>query len=236
MMGLEWDRYMAYKTNQSGLTLIELLISMALSGVLLALMVLAFNAQSRSYNTQQEISVLQEDMKAALQLMSRDIRMVGYDPQGTAGAKIETLTGMTVFRASEDLNGDGTLSASETIQYSLVGTSLVRMAGAGNQPVIDNVTHLAFEYLTITSGGATAPWNSVWMQNPGATDLQNIREVKVCIQGRTARQTSTMTDTSTINPPSNTLGQTLNWTPANPGKYQYRTLCVQVGCRNLQLF
>ncbi len=221
--------------SQSGFTLIELLISMAIAGVLLSLMVLAFTAQSRSYNTQQDISVLQEDMKSALQLMSRDIRMAGYDPTnaGSFGVLTPTspLTLATVFTATEDLNGNGIVDAGETIKYYLSGGSLVRDAndGGGKQPVIDNVTNLAFEYLTMKNNGPSAAWTPGYTQVPA--DLKAIRAVKVCMQGRTARQTSSTKDASVYSPPIAGLG---TWVPALAGNYQWRTMCIEVACRNIQ--
>ena len=215
---------------------------MAIAGLLLGLMVLAFTAQSRTYNTQQDISTLQEDMKSALQLMSRDIRMAGYDPHGTAGASIVSATA-TTFHATQDLNGNGSLvnpnlpaNPDEDVLYSFVTppagstTSLFRSSNGGTpQPVIDNILNLAFAYLT-TSG--------TWILPP--VDSTTVRAVSICMQGRTARQTSPVKDTSAFNPtpyinnPPDNPPVFYNWTPANPGNYGYRTMCIQVVCRNLQ--
>ena len=212
--------------NQSGLTLIELMISMVIAGMLLAVMVLAFTGQSRSYNTQQDISVLQEDMMAALQLMSRDIRMAGYNPAGATGIGVELANGAN-FQATQDLSGDGVIPAGfsdERILYALNGTTLVR----NGQPVIDNITTLAFEYLTMIDNGPAVAWTPGYTQAPA---LAAIRAVKVCMQGRTARQTSSTTDSTVYNPPIAGLGA---WPPALAGKYQWRVMCVEVTCRNLQ--
>jgi type IV pilus assembly protein PilW len=230
--------------NQSGLTLIELLISMAIAGMLLAAMVLAFTAQSKTYNTQQEVSTLQEDMKAALQLMSRDIRMAGYNPTGSPGFSIVAATS-TTFNAAQDFNGDGVPGGpEENILYSFVtpapgstATIMRSTNGGALQPVIDNITHLGFEYLMVTDGASpTSPSVRTWKYIPApiAGDLPNIRAVKVCIQGRTPRQTSTTTDTGAFWAAFNSGA--VDWSPtssANRGKYQWRTMCVEVKCRNL---
>ena len=228
--------------NQSGLTLVELMISMVISGMLLAVMVLAFTAQSRTYNTQQEISTLQEDMKAALQLMSRDIRMAGYDPFGTAGSSIIAATA-TTFHATQDLDDSGGLGGpEEDIFYSFVTpaagstASLSRSTNAGlPQPVIDNLTHVGFEYLVVTPN-AGAPATRTWKFIALPGDLANIRAVNVCIQGRTPRQTSTTQDTATFMAAFNTPPGAVDWSPtaANRGRFQWRTMCAEVKCRNLQ--
>jgi type IV pilus assembly protein PilW len=220
--------------NQSGLTFIELMIAMVIAGLLMAVMVMAFRGQSRTHNTQQEISTLQEDMWSALQLISRDIRMAGYDRTATGIFGIIKATA-TEFQATQDINENGVLlpvatNPEEDIRYALTGTSLGRSTNGGAlQPVIDNITQLAFEYESITKNGNN-PWVWNWSQTPG--DLTAVRVVKVCMQGRTPRQTSTTSDSSAFNPPLTSVA--LNWTPANPGEFQWRTMCIEVQCRNFQ--
>jgi prepilin-type N-terminal cleavage/methylation domain-containing protein len=222
---------MKKRNSQSGLTLIELLISMAIAGVLLGVMVMAFTGQSSSYNSQQEISTLQEDMWASLQLMSRDIRMAAYDRANTGGPAI-VQADATHFRATQDLNQDGdTDDPNEDIMYQLNGTSLGRSTNKGLppfQPVIDNIENLAFEYEVITKNGSN-PWLWGWLQV--VPDPTLIRVVKVCMQGRTNRQTSVGTDTSNFIPPFNSVA--LNWTPAAGDHFQRRLMCIEIKCRNL---
>ncbi len=243
--------------NQSGLTLIELMISMVIAGMLLGIMVLAFTAQSKTYNTQQEVSTLQEDMKAALQVMSRDVRMAGYNPAGISGASVPSVTAatLTTFHATQDLDGSGVLSdfPEEDVLYSFITpaagstASLMRTTnGVAAQPVIDNLTHVGFQYLVVTPGGSTTPDTRDWKFAPVAGDLPNIHAVNICIQGRTPRQTSSATDTGTFTAAFKTTvaantetasdftAAAAAWTPATPGKYQWRTMCVEVKCRNLQ--
>jgi type IV pilus assembly protein PilW len=232
---IQRDPHMIRSNNQSGFTLIELIVVMVLSGILLGVMVMAFTGQSRSYNTQQDISTLQEDMWAALQLISRDVHMAGYDKKTTAGSKIIAATALT-FNATQDINEDGALGGNEEdIKYSFVTppagsiASLMRSTNGGaDQPVIDNLTHVGFDYRTITISG-NDPWAWAWTAAPA--DLTTIRVVRVCMQGRTARQTSTVQDTSSFFPP---LSNAPDWTPtaATVGAFQFRTMCVEIQCRN----
>jgi type IV pilus assembly protein PilW len=224
--------------DQSGLTLLELLIALVISGILLAGMMMTFWGQSRSYNNQQEITALQENMWAALQLMSRDIRMAGYDPTGKAFAGIVTATSST-FQATADLNGNGVLATgspptpepNENITYSLTGTTLNRTIGASVQPVINNITNLAFEYKTAISTGVTSPWTWAWKDSVTGSDLTTIKVVKICMQGRSEHETS-IRDTSSYKPTHNTGSTFYDWTPAFPKRYQFRTMCVEIKCRN----
>lgn len=212
---------MVNNNSQSGFTLSELMIAMAISLVLLAGMVMAFTGQSRSYNTQQEITALQGDLRASLDMMSGEIRLAGYDPTKGAGAKILLATG-DEFQFTSDINGDGdTEDVNETIRYKISGTgSLGRATGAGPlQPLAENIEKLAFNYLMA---------NGNWTQATADTD--DIRAVKIAVLGRTARQTS-VTDASAFRPP---LAAAPDWTPATPLKFQRRMLSVVVQLRNQQ--
>jgi type IV pilus assembly protein PilW len=228
------EQLMGKYNSQSGFTLVELMIAMVISGVLLAGMVMAFTGQSRSYNTQQEITVLQEDIRASLSMMTSEIRMAGFDPTTTADAKI-LLANATELQFSQDItdnagtgSGDGdTGDANEIIRYKInTKGSLGRATGAGTlQPLAENTEQLGFEYLINLTP-------ETWTQTPTAKDLEKIRAVKIVVLARTFRQTSSTTDTSAFIPPID--GTPLDWTPATPGKYQRRMMSVVVQCRNIQ--
>ncbi len=223
-------RFMERKNKQSGFTLIELMVTMVVSGILLAAMVMAFTAQSRTYNTQEEVATLQEDLRAALGLMSSEIRMAAYNP--TYGANVGITTAIAdEFRFAMDLNGDGntgdTDDPNEDIRYGINSNgSLGRDTSGDNenglQPIAENIEQLAFEYL-LDDGS--------WTSTPA--DTKKIRAVKICILGRTARQTSSTTDNSTFNPPLATAPSPA-WTPTSPGRYQWRMMSVVVQLRNQQ--
>ena len=63
-----------------GFTLIELMIAMALSAVLFSGIYSAFNAQQRTQIDQQLTADLQQNARAALYILQREIRMGGFDP------------------------------------------------------------------------------------------------------------------------------------------------------------
>jgi len=163
--------------------------------------------------------------------------MAGYDPTTTADAKIEKATATELIFTQDTSDGasgpsDGdTNDPNEIIRYTISGTnSLGRATGAAAligagilQPIAENSENLAFEYLI----DATA---DTWTQTP---DLEKIRAVKIVVLARTARQTSSATDTSTFTPPIVTP-PILDWTPATPGKYLRRMMSVVVQCRNIK--
>ena len=68
------------KSNRSdaGFTLVELLIALAIGAIVLATVFSLFLYQQRSYLQQSEMARNQAQLRSALQLMSRDVRMAGY--------------------------------------------------------------------------------------------------------------------------------------------------------------
>ena len=62
-----------------GFTLIELMIAMAISGLVLAAVYAAFGSQLRTHVGQQMTVEIQQNLRAAFTLMQHDIRMAGYD-------------------------------------------------------------------------------------------------------------------------------------------------------------
>lgn len=64
--------------RQAGLTLVEILIALAVSGILLAGMVQIFVSSKTTYNMQDGLSRMQENGRFALQFLTEDLRMGGY--------------------------------------------------------------------------------------------------------------------------------------------------------------
>ena len=69
---------MFLKQNRSGFTMVELLVVLAISSIVFTLMYQIYAAQLKSHTTQQELVEMQQNMRAALYLMEREIRMAGY--------------------------------------------------------------------------------------------------------------------------------------------------------------
>ncbi len=110
------------KENNQGFTLVELMITLAMSGIIVAAIYSAYIIQQKSYYTQGQVVEMQQNIRAGLEMMSSEIRMAGYDPGGKAGAAITTAT-QTQLAFSQDLNGNGSVAAvpanpNENIWYS----------------------------------------------------------------------------------------------------------------------
>ncbi len=155
---------------QHGFTLVELLVAMAMAVIVMAALYSTFKSQQDTYVNQEVVAEMQQNLRAALYMMARDIRIAGYDPSELADAGIVS-AGPNSINFTFDINdgidndADGTVDeidepiisdrdvtdANENITYSLDTTDadnpkLVRNAGGGDQPVADYIDAVGFAY------------------------------------------------------------------------------------------
>lgn len=153
---------------QEGFTLVELMIAVAISSIILGAIYQIFIGQRKSYSLQNDITEMQQTIRASEHIMVREIRMAGYkvpevnikvDVPGTDftdGEKeaFEEATVQSVAFTS-DVDGDGIM---ETIRYSLKENSLVRemwrwdvkqgkwKKSGGARALSEFIEHLQFSY------------------------------------------------------------------------------------------
>jgi len=83
-------------SSEEGFTLLELVIAMFLTVIVSTAIYMAYNSQHKSYTVQEQVSAMQQNLRAAMYYMQKDIRMAGCDPAlkagggGQAGAEIMT--------------------------------------------------------------------------------------------------------------------------------------------------
>ncbi|RLB04962.1 MAG: hypothetical protein DRG83_03635 [Deltaproteobacteria bacterium] len=64
--------------RKKGATLIELLVALFISAILVAGIYSLFITQQRSYSVQDQVAAVQQDARAAITLMARELRMAGF--------------------------------------------------------------------------------------------------------------------------------------------------------------
>lgn len=206
----------AKKQADLGFTLVEILVALAISSAVLAAVYAAYQSQQKAYIMQQDIAVMQQNLRTAMYLMTHEIRMAGYDPTGTAGAAIATANSGTIsFTKDED--GDGNVTGTnENITYSISSNNLVRNTGGGNQVAASNIDDLDFVYLDAN--------------NFVTAVLSDIRSVQITLVARTGRTDLGYTNNFTY---QNLQGTTI-FGPAGDS-FHRSALSTQVKCRNLGL-
>ncbi|UCF72314.1 MAG: prepilin-type N-terminal cleavage/methylation domain-containing protein, partial [Deltaproteobacteria bacterium] len=63
--------------NRKAFTLAELLVAMVVVGVVMAAIVSTYYSQQKSYVAQEQVAAMQQNLRAAMFYMEREIRMAG---------------------------------------------------------------------------------------------------------------------------------------------------------------
>ena len=162
------------RINNRGFTLAELLIGLFVSAIVMTTILSAYYSQNKSYAVQEQVAAMVQNLRAAMDIMIREIRMAGYDPTGTANAGIVTAN-TTSITITEDLDGDGSVAGDENITYALADSD-----GDGdndlernNNLIAENIDALDFFYLDETGNPTAVP-----------SEIQSVQITMVAKTGR----------------------------------------------------
>ncbi|MCI0546651.1 MAG: prepilin-type N-terminal cleavage/methylation domain-containing protein [Candidatus Rokubacteria bacterium] len=134
------------RRTAAGFTLVELLVSMALAGLLLAATFTVLHAGLDAYRQGADRLDAQQAARVALERIATELREAGYDPRD-AGLPAIVLAEPARVGLARDLDGDGVLAPTrERVTYFLDGAVLRRDAGGGAQPIAEDVRGFALEY------------------------------------------------------------------------------------------
>lgn len=217
------------RSDQSGFTLIELMIAMAIGSILMVAVVSAYQIQVGSKNTQEALTDMNTTARAALEIMVHEVRTAGCDPDGGAGAGIVnagandlTFTMDIGNTAGTSFQPDGLLDGpNEQIRYAINANGNLgrdRLDGAGLQPLARNVDAVDFVYLD-EDGVVTGT-------------LADIRSIQITIVARSGRAAPGFMKTVVDN--TNYTNQQGTVILAAPGdSFRRLLLTTTVNCRNL---
>ncbi len=225
-----------------GFTLVELLIAMAVGVIVMAAVMTSFLSQHDSYLVQDNVVVMQQNIRVAMELLTSEIRMAGYNPTGNANAGIVTATaGRLGF--TQDLNDDGdTADANEEITYGFSTTNdatadgiadtgsanlgrntgtATGVGGSGFQPISENFHAIEFNYLMA---------DGTFISAPAATAINDIRGIRISLLARAAQTDSKFTNTTAYTSASGAA-----WGSPYNDQFRRRLLITTIQCRNLGL-
>ncbi len=170
------------QTDCRGMSLTELMISLAIFGVIMGVL-FGFLAGARSsYSDTRERAQYQQSMRAVMSLVTREIRSTGCDPK-EVGFDYFGIADDTQLTCRMDLNGDedfADIGPDENISYTFAGGDLVRNNGTGDQTILRGVQALTFTYFDVDG-------NQLVMVPLSAANRALVRFVGINIQGQTSR-------------------------------------------------
>jgi type IV pilus assembly protein PilW len=161
-----------------GFSLVELMVAMTIGLIVVGVIGATFVMQHKSYNDQSQIIALQENLRAGLDIMTREIMLAGYDPTGAAGAGI-LIADSNRLQITMDLTGDGDVDDSnEDILFEIDGSAL--QLKRNNQPLAEFITGLTFTYYDVNDALLSGvPLN--------AADRARVARITVSLTGRTPK-------------------------------------------------
>ena len=177
---------------------------------------------------------MQQNLRAAMFHMEREIRMAGCDPNQTVDAQFVTANA-TSITFTQDLRGDtegsqpdgDTDDPNENIRYHLNGDELMRddPNGIGDQVIADNISALNFVYLNQAG---------TQLDNDGAgnvtTSILQIRSVEITLVANTGRGDRGFQNNTVY---TNQVPETIFGPAGDNRRRKLLTTCIT--CRNLGL-
>ncbi|OGP90893.1 MAG: hypothetical protein A2157_05475 [Deltaproteobacteria bacterium RBG_16_47_11] len=142
------------KFNEEGITLIELLIALVIFGIASAGSYRLFVAQTKAYTVQDQVIEIQQNIRTAMEILLRDIRMAGFDNDRTLltfSPDISIIPG----NHSVTVNYEYDDTHRREVAYSIMNGNLIRQettfpvagpSSAFTESILENVDALDFNY------------------------------------------------------------------------------------------
>ncbi len=156
---------MTQKIQAGGFTIIEMMVSLAMTSILLLGTASLFSSSYRGGQVQSTVSDMSATGRFALDVLARDLRMAGYrESNGSMGALNDVLAatdglaadgGDTVtvqYEAARDCNFLPTATGVATNQFSVVNTVLQ----CNGQPLVDGIEQMQVYFGEDLNGDGSA--------------------------------------------------------------------------------
>ena len=179
--------YYSIENKERGFTLVELLIAMTIGLIMLTALSSTFFMQRKIYDVQDQVVEMVQNARAAMDMITREIRMAGYDPTGVGFDGITYDAHQLQIQANIDddeniINADGSYDENENIIYTYYDENsaypyqIKRKTGNGDfVSFAENIELFTFDYLE--ADGVTKVTTSA--------DNDKIRQIKITITART---------------------------------------------------
>jgi prepilin-type N-terminal cleavage/methylation domain-containing protein len=148
------NRPFEFVSEDGGFSMIELVVALAVLLVVMSGAIGLFSILNRTYTTQNVAAAVQQVARTGIDIMTRNIRMAGFNPLNKKTIGIVEATPQKIrFRLDLDRNGkiEADAARKEDIAFLLNrNRQLIQQyngKNASNRSLIDNVSDLDFNYL-----------------------------------------------------------------------------------------
>lgn len=243
------------RRQERGFTLVELLVAMAITAVVMGAVYSLYKTQQDSYIAQDQVVEMQQNVRASLYQMARDLRMAGFNPQrapNVGGFVTQlpddgggtTTTNSTNIAFTIDQNANGVIDVDaddEQIAYRIFTDvpndtyrlEKFRVSDDTWQTVADNIRAVDFVYLDPSGTDITGQVVGTPTALYASTNLpyiDSIRSIEMSFVARTGR-----IDKSFDGTPAYFNQQGTQILAAQSDNYRKRLITTTIFCRNLGL-
>jgi len=192
---------MKLKFNNKGITLVELLVALVITGMVVGGFYRIFIAQTKTYTVQDQVVEVQQNIRNAMRILVRDLTMAGCDDESnliTVNNPLPLVADNAITVSYEYFNQITFLPELHTVSYNLMGTNLVRQLTVGSvanssEVILENVDQLIFTYgIDTDNDGYVNNW-----VNAGGVGTSMVIAVRARL---TARPTQVNPDLSKVSP------------------------------------
>lgn len=220
--------------KDNGFTLVEIMVSLAISSLVIAGIYGVYTIQQRSYTVQEQVSEMQQRARSALDFMARTVRMAGYNPDGNSKCS-SSLVIADADSLAFDICEENEPEYRYTIAYNAGSGTLNVISdmdidgGDSSMPLAEDIDAFRFRYLE--SDGTVL--SSVPLND---NDRKKVKILQISLLARATYPDPKYTDTITYIPEPS--GSASDWTlkgGANPpnDNYHRRLLTTSIALRNM---
>jgi prepilin-type N-terminal cleavage/methylation domain-containing protein len=145
---------MKFKFNVKGVTLIELLVGLVITGMVVGGLYRILIAQSKAYVVQDQVAEVQQNVRNGMGILVKDLSMAGCDDENnliTVDNPLPVVADNAITVSYEYFNQTTLATELHTVAYNLVGTNLQRQLSIDgivnpSEIILENVDELVFTY------------------------------------------------------------------------------------------
>lgn len=155
------------RINETGFTLVELMMTMLISTFITAALYSAYKVQQKHATAQEQVTDMQQSIRVGMGMVVRELRNAGFDPTDNAKAGIKEISDSAVVFTT-DYNGDGDTGDNDDDKGENIGFSIDTSGGfpilerysqrtlptiaanntiSGSQPLAEYIEQIEFLYL-----------------------------------------------------------------------------------------